>query len=452
MKILSANVHSHITHIIHLADLHIRNGDRVHSRAIEYDQVFTTLYNDIKKLPCVIAGTALVVICGDVFHNKGKMETEGAKVLFLWLNKMLQIVPILVIAGNHDFRQEDPSYTDTIEYIVTPYNEKSYKFPIHYLKDTDHYVWENVGIGMCSVKDTLREYNTVGCVDKLPLFPIPDSFPKNIQHRVAMFHGTITQSALPSGRSGETITTGYPLEWMTGYSIALLGDNHKQQINVGINDTLKWGYPGSLIQQDDGESTFGHGYLLWDLSTYTATAYHIRNDYGNITIIKNENGGMMVRFSSRDIISITEAFTRISFPMYPKVRVVGFQYEGSSLPILFNKNHIQPSIIKITNSIGVYDQTSSGCDTVLNINSGIVTMNEVNTPQQWEKYLHKQMPTLNVSEWIYDVKKILFSVERNLPTTVLDKIKDRNNTLQKLIDEYDNAIQSIETTDRKSVV
>ena len=43
-------------------------------------------------------------------------------------------------------------------------------------------------------------------------------------------------------------------------------------------------YSGSMIQQNHGEKPFGHGYVLWDLSTKKHTHHEVHNDYGYYTI------------------------------------------------------------------------------------------------------------------------------------------------------------------------
>ena len=128
-----------VTHIIHIADIHVRTGDKIQSRSVEYEHVFNNFIENISQLQCVQSKSALLVIAGDVFHNKGRFETEGAIVFFKWINQLLTLLPILIIAGNHDFRQEDPEYIDTIDLLITPYSANITPFPIHYLKSTGNY-------------------------------------------------------------------------------------------------------------------------------------------------------------------------------------------------------------------------------------------------------------------------------------------------------------------------
>jgi predicted MPP superfamily phosphohydrolase len=62
-----------LTHIFHLSDLHIRNGDNMYSRYEEYKEVFketiTSIKNNIESLNLSL-NDFIIVITGDIFHNK----------------------------------------------------------------------------------------------------------------------------------------------------------------------------------------------------------------------------------------------------------------------------------------------------------------------------------------------------------------------------------------------
>ena len=275
-----------LTHIIHIADLHVRCGNRDVARIDEYEAVFTNFINDIRDIPAVVNGTALVVIAGDIFDTKTRAETAGAIMFFKFINSLTTLVPVVVICGNHDFKQAEPDTPDSVEMFTTPYQTTTHNHSLTYLKDTGRYVWGNVGFGLVSVKDTLRAFNTAGVVENLPTFPSADVFPEQVIYRVALFHGTISQSSLPSGRSADTVAHGYPLDWFAtaGYDSVMLGDNHVQQVHV-TKDGMTWGYSGSLVQQNFGETLVGHGFILWEVANKTGALHHVRNDYGSVTVI-----------------------------------------------------------------------------------------------------------------------------------------------------------------------
>jgi hypothetical protein len=177
----------------------------------------------------------------------------------------------------------------TVPYNTSKNNEHRVKYPLFYLKDTGRYIWQNIGFGLVSVKDTLRVFNTAGILSKLPEFPSADDF-ENVDFKIALFHGTL----LPYNTNELKNIHGYRLEWFKGYDAVLLGDNHVQQIHTDViksdetdetDDTEKniiWGYPGSLIQQNFGEVPYGHGYIVWNLTkdAISGELKHIINNYG----------------------------------------------------------------------------------------------------------------------------------------------------------------------------
>jgi DNA repair exonuclease SbcCD nuclease subunit len=62
-----------LSHIFHLSDLHIRNGDNKYSRYEEYKEVFKETIKSIKceiKLKNLSFDNFIIVITGDIFHNK----------------------------------------------------------------------------------------------------------------------------------------------------------------------------------------------------------------------------------------------------------------------------------------------------------------------------------------------------------------------------------------------
>jgi len=59
-----------ITHIIHIADLHIRSGDTAKSRYSEYEIVMNRIVEDLSSYIHILNKNAIIVIAGDIFHHK----------------------------------------------------------------------------------------------------------------------------------------------------------------------------------------------------------------------------------------------------------------------------------------------------------------------------------------------------------------------------------------------
>jgi len=66
-----------ITQIIHLSDIHIRMGDIEKSRYDEYRGVFANLFEKISSLQSIINNKSVIVVTGDFFETKNKIESCG---------------------------------------------------------------------------------------------------------------------------------------------------------------------------------------------------------------------------------------------------------------------------------------------------------------------------------------------------------------------------------------
>lgn len=275
-----------IQRIVHVADLHIRLGAA--SRTDEYECVFERLIHRVQELSCSFP--TIVVVAGDVFHNKGRLDATSGKHAFQWFNQLLDAAPVFVICGNHDYRQDEPDVPDAIEMLEAPYRQGTRPHQLHYLRETGVYRFRNLEVSVVSIKSTLIAHGTSGTVpiEQLPAFPrsaAADRSPGVV--RIALFHGTV--------RTRETsLFGGYPMEWFVGggFDALLLGDNHRQQVQREPSTGMLWGYPGSLVQQDFGEPRRGHGYLLWTVTPATETprralsveAHHLDNPCGFVTL------------------------------------------------------------------------------------------------------------------------------------------------------------------------
>ena len=84
--------------IIHLSDIHIR----LHSRREEYEHVFKNLYNKIDDIPDKTNKKGLIVITGDIFHDKTNLSPESIKLSLDLFEELSTRHKTIVIQGNHD--------------------------------------------------------------------------------------------------------------------------------------------------------------------------------------------------------------------------------------------------------------------------------------------------------------------------------------------------------------
>jgi DNA repair exonuclease SbcCD nuclease subunit len=246
--------------VAHLADIHIRTY-RYHK---EYKEVFVRLIESLTyTLSNYAHDEARIVIAGDLFHQKITVSNEQTILASWFLKELANIAPVILIAGNHDLLENNKSRLDSISPIIELLGEPK----INYLMESKCY--EDNNIVWCNY--SIFEEN------KRP--DIEEARKKYTNHKfVGLFHAPVIGAKTDIGFEFET---GESPEHFEGCDFALLGDIHKfQEINVS---GVKAVYPGSLIQQDFGESIHNHGYLLWEVESGGYQMYEVDNDYLNLT-------------------------------------------------------------------------------------------------------------------------------------------------------------------------
>lgn len=420
------------THIIHLADIHIRTGNYSIARVKEYNAVFSSLYENLKKLPCIQNKKALIVLCGDIFHNKTKLESTTVRLWNNLRNLLTKLAPVVLICGNHDYRQEDSTGDSSSPDIIEVLLENS-QDSCTYLSETGTYEMGNVVFSLVSIKDTLKSWDSHGIREDLPEFPV--SCARDGKINVGLFHGTITQSALPNGQC-LAAGNGYPLEWFKGVDLLLLGDNHKQQLNVS-NWGMPWAYPGSLIQQDHGEPTRGHGYILWDLEKIQGDVVHIPNNYGFVKM-RLHNDECQVRCDGRGYLPIEDVVTADWFPRQPKVAVIGNTGSEVRIRDILKRYEIIP--MSMTVSLAVNKNYGDGDEE----RHGDNTMRElatINNTSRWLDYIKLNSPELASDiqnlQWFDSPENFVFDhVDASLSSDLAAKVKDRREKLLAAIENH----------------
>jgi DNA repair exonuclease SbcCD nuclease subunit len=247
-----------LSHIFHLSDLHIRNGDNTFSRYEEYSQVFketiTSLNSNIEGLKLTFEDF-VIVITGDIFHNKNVIGNYGLFIYREFVQSLSKIGRLYIISGNHDYDQSDVNKPSLVY-------SSTFDIPnVFVLNTSTSFVIDDVGFSFVSIDKTLDKYRNSGRIQDLPAFPI---ITESVKYKVALFHGTFASAKLCNGKSIEETFNPYPLEWVKEFDYVLLGDIHKRQVFNYKKKTI-CGYSGSLIQQNFGEDIIHHGYLIWNL-------------------------------------------------------------------------------------------------------------------------------------------------------------------------------------------
>ena len=425
-------------YVLHLSDIHIRTGDLEKSRYDEYEYVFQEFYRHLDNLKN--KDDTVIVITGDIFHHKGKIEPSGIRLAQIFMDILLKHMDVILVCGNHDYRQDDIKIPDMIETIYKNYIQQNSitKYKVFYLNKTGYYKYNNIGFSVVDIRDTLNNCNTYGKKKVISPFPNKSYWDdkKDIEYNIGLFHGTILPSRLVNNLQ---LTDGYDLEWFGDYPYLLLGDNHRQQVHSSEN-TL-WGYSGSLIQQDFGEHFGEHGYLIWDLENKISLHHPIFNNYGFCTI-KNVKNELYIHKKLREWNKIDT----VKFPKYPSIRVF-----NKECFLLFEKyckeNNISPKSVQIWNcdrkNLDELDIISNNEN-----NDWVNNLEELNTSNKWLEYISKYANTDDLKQYI------IYPENLKLPLIDNDfefskKYKDRNIKIQQAIDEYTNMIgQSQKNTQR----
>ena len=240
-----------LKHIHHISDIQIRNLKR-HK---EYEQVFDRLYEKVKENK----DNAVAYIGGDIAHSKCDMSPELVDQLSRLFKNLSDIVPTIIIAGNHDCNLNNRSRLDVLTPIVNNLNHPN----LHYLKDSGVYTCADTKFVVWDCWSDEKDFITSDQVEG--------------DTKVVLFHGTVDKAETDLGFK---LPSDVHIDKFKGYDLGLLGDIHKRQF-VNKEETIA--YCGSLVQQNHGEE-IGKGYLLWDVPKRTSEYIEIPNDYGYYTV------------------------------------------------------------------------------------------------------------------------------------------------------------------------
>ena len=423
------------THIVHLADIHIRNGNKQHSKYDQYMQSFQNLDTSIrKKLSKLNAlNTSIIVVAGDIFHNKYKVENFGLKLLQTFLSILTNIAPTVIIPGNHDFQQQYPDEPSLLDASIFPNIENLY-----YMTNTSTLELHNIGISTLSVKDTLIQGESFGISSELPTFP--SKFSDNVQIKVALFHGTFGKVMINDSQHAD-IQTSYPLDMLNEFDIATLGDIHLVQ--HGVHNKCKYAYSGSLIQQNYGENIIDHGYIIWDIDTKIPKLKKVYNDVGYV-ILQYKDSIWNIKYKN-SLVPLSQLITHKYFPKTPFIRIDGDFHNIDSLLETLQNHNIDSSSIHYQ-----YYSSSSNSNSKNNLSSQDYNVSDISL---WIDFMKKHNIDNNiidvVQSWLINPDKLLIPDFKYI-TSLKNTIDKRNNSIQKCIQDYKISIDSQQNNNKKT--
>ena len=257
--------------IAHLSDIHIRYG----SRHKEYKDVFQRTIDDlIEKCPKRIA------ITGDLFHIKINLSPNALELAGWFLKELSKIAPVDLILGNHDLNLQSLEQGNSIEPIIKLISDGyiiekgAKKLPSH--NGDGNGIFFFLHSGFYNINDDIV-YGIYSCLDN-EILTLKTKDKKKTY--IAMYHGPVYGSRGNNGYELHDSEYMMKLSTFNNFDIVMLGDIHEHQaFSLKTSATENVAYPGSLIQQDYGE-TIDKGYIVWDLKSKSFSRKFIPNDFG----------------------------------------------------------------------------------------------------------------------------------------------------------------------------
>jgi len=270
------NYATQIKQIYHISDLHIQ----LYKRHTEYQEVFNRVYeyllSEKKKYGVLESNNTksplIAVLTGDILHSKSDLSPECIQMTYNFIKTVSSIMPLVMIAGNHDININNRDRLDAITPIIADL-PKSY--PIYYLLETGVYRMANIMFYHASIFD----YKIINPKQ------VKMSTHVGIDTSIMLYHGRVNGAVLFNGMAFTDASSAANNKTITPttfepYDMTLLGDIHKHQFlapNIA--------YAGSLIQQNMGEDINNHGIVKWDVKTRRGELIQIPNNWSYVTML-----------------------------------------------------------------------------------------------------------------------------------------------------------------------
>ena len=362
--------------IAHVSDIHIRKL-RYHK---EYTAVFNELYEKLREeKPDIIVNT------GDTFHTKLDMSPEAIKMMSDLFVGLADIAPYHMILGNHDMNLKNSGRLDAISPIVDYLDHPN----IHFHKYAS----------VVEVADGI-DLHVLSIVD-------PENWQKDLPEdrvNIALYHGSVVGSVTDSGWM---MTHGdISLDELEKYDYAMLGDIHKTDQKVDNDGRAK--YPGSLVQQNHGESN-DKGYLMWDIkdkNTWSTRHVSLVNPKPFITIELTRKGRMP---------------KNISIPNGARLRLVS----NNNLPLDVMRRAVDIAKHRFRpESISFLNRASGERGSVEGLTDGLKTEN---------------LRDISVQEELIDE----YLVDYQVPAETMEKVYELNKKYNKIVEDNEDVSRNI---------
>ena len=362
--------------IAHVSDIHVRKL-KYHK---EYRAVFEQLYEKLREeKPDIIVNT------GDTFHTKLDLSPEAIKMMSELFVGLADIAPYHMILGNHDMNLKNSGRLDAISPIVDYLDHPN----IHFHKYAS----------VVEVADGI-DLHVLSIVD-------PENWQKTLPEdrvNIALYHGSVVGSVTDSGWM---MTHGdISLDELEKYDYAMLGDIHKTDQKVDSDGRAK--YPGSLVQQNHGESN-DKGYLMWDIqdkNTWSTRHVSLTNPKPFITIELTRKGRMP---------------KNISIPSGARLRLVS----NNNLPLDVMRRAVDIAKHRFKpESISFLNRASGERGSVEGLTDGLKTEN---------------LRDIDVQEELIDE----YLVDYQVPPETMEKVYELNKKYNKIVEDNEDVSRNV---------
>jgi len=410
--------------IIHISDLHIRNGDNISCRYDEYLNVFDNLIISINNEIInskINKNEYIIVITGDIFHNKTNIGSYGLYLYKLLITKLIEITKVVIIQGNHDISQSDAEQPSLL-YASSFVNKNLY-----ILNETSTLIIDNIGFSHVAIQDTLNSKKTSGRLENLPDFP---EIIETVDYKIALFHGTMNSVKINNLKIADDTMHPYPFEWIKDFEYILLGDIHLRQKGTYKEKSL-WAYSGSLIQQNYGENIIDHGYIIWNLENKTIKEVNVYNDKGYI-YLKEEHEIIKINYKNNFIC--LDTFIKQNLDYFPKKLeiklITSLNYKN--LNSIFKKYNVEYNII--SNKLCDYTDSTDIeiTDELDNKDTTIMDFNDSQYIQEYFKKIITEQQSLKLNNWLKNKDTLLFDID-NVPLSIKDDCIKNNKEINTAI-------------------
>lgn len=248
--------------IIACSDIHIRNLRRM-------DETYDMLNKFIDNLNLYMKENNLsgdevrIVVAGDIFENKITVSNEANLAVSWFLDNLSKIAVTYVICGNHDFLMNNKARVDSLTPIIS-------------IANNNRIVYLDMELGYMSglFSDDNIDWALFSSFDDFNKPNVTPTDPNNTV--VGIIHGDINGA---TSDTNNVTDKGLEPSHFEGCDFVIAGHIHKHQEIK--KHGVKIVYCSSLIQQNNGESIHGHGYVVWDVEDKDYEFVELENtDYG----------------------------------------------------------------------------------------------------------------------------------------------------------------------------